>query len=192
MSAGGTVTVLSGPPCSGKSSVGRTLATWAAAEGPRRTVVLEVDALFVLLLPGSDRSRTERLLAYRAAHDLTATFLGAGLDVVLECTYARREQRQSLLDAVEADGPWRLRVAEFAVTPDVALARFRARDEGTDLDEESLRERVGSFPFWSGATAWDASDADVAGLARAVWDWSRAAPADVDPDAWVRAGRGWN
>ena len=54
------ILVLTGPPCAGKSSVGRVLAADSSRE---REAYLEVDALFSLLLPRSDRSRQDRCWA---------------------------------------------------------------------------------------------------------------------------------
>jgi adenylate kinase family enzyme len=50
------VLVLSGPPCSGKSEVGKRLAT-------NSRLHIEIDSLFTLLLPGSDRNMADRMLA---------------------------------------------------------------------------------------------------------------------------------
>jgi len=61
----GGVLVLAGPPCAGKSSVAKVLATDSARS---RRVLIEVDSLFSLLLPDSDRNRHDRMLAYDAAH----------------------------------------------------------------------------------------------------------------------------
>lgn len=82
------VLVLSGPPCSGKSSVGRLLAADPSSLGARR-IHIEVDSIFSLLLSGSDRSKDDRMLAYDAAHLLARMLLTRGRTVVLECTYAR-------------------------------------------------------------------------------------------------------
>jgi predicted kinase len=62
-----------------------------------RWVYLEIDALFTLLTPHSDRNRQDRMLAYDAAHALARLLLDRGRTPVLECTYSRREQRASLL-----------------------------------------------------------------------------------------------
>lgn len=61
------VLVLAGPPCAGKSSVGKVLATDSLRS---RGIHIEVDSFFSLLLPASDRNRNDRMLAYDAAHVL--------------------------------------------------------------------------------------------------------------------------
>jgi predicted kinase len=140
------VIVLSGPPCSGKTSVGRALARGRPGAASR-WVHLEVDGLFALLLPGSDRSREDRMFAYDAAHHLTRMLLARGTTVVLECTYARRDQRTGLRLALADVPSAQLWVVELFVSPDTAVRRFRTRDEATDLDEHSVHERSAAFPY---------------------------------------------
>ncbi len=77
-----------------------------------RWVHLEVDALFALLTPRSDRNRDDRMLAYDAAHALARLLLKRGRTPLLECTYSRREQRASLLREL-ADQPAPLWVVEL-------------------------------------------------------------------------------
>jgi len=78
---------------------------------------VEIDSLFSLLLPGSDRNRDDRMLGYDGAHLLARMLLDRGQMPVLECTYSRRQQRASLLQ-VFADTPETpLWVVEVAVPP---------------------------------------------------------------------------
>lgn len=166
--------VLTGPPCAGKSTVGRLLPG----------VLVQVDAVFDRLLPDSDRNPADRLRAYGAAHVVVRGLLAQGRSPVLECTYARRDQRASLVDALP-DEP--LHVVELHVTAEGALARFRERDQGSDLDEESLRERVDAFPYGVDALALTAGTPEE--MAWQVLAWLAEEPAPLDPDAWVRRGR---
>jgi predicted kinase len=183
------VLVLSGPPCSGKSTIGRVLAADLTAQ---RSVHLEVDALFSLLLPESDRNRGDRMLAYDATHAIARLLLGRGITAVLECTYARVEQRASLVSAL-ADLPaapvW---VVECFVSPDEAVRRFRQRRQATDLDEHLVRERAEAFPYSPNALRLESSAAAPEALARHVAEWLRRAPPSVDRDSWAAAGRGWD
>lgn len=182
------VLVLTGPPCAGKSEVARALA--AEPNGDSR-IFIEVDSLFLLLLPDSDRGRHDRMLAYDAAHVLARLLLERGYTPVLECTYARREQRASLLEAL-ADLPSApLWVVELSVTPDEAVERFRRRLQATDLDEESLRERVAGFQH-SGQALQVPSSAPPPVLAHRVATWLLDRPASVSREAWAAAGRGWD
>jgi predicted kinase len=154
-------------------------------------VHLEVDSLFSLLLPWSDRSREDRMFAYDAAHHLTRMLLARGTTVVLECTYARRDQRAGLRDALADVSSAQLWVVELFVSPDTAVRRFRARDEATDLDENSVHERAAAFPYLDQAHRLTASTPTPDEMAEALLGWWRAGPPAVDPDAWVDAGRAW-
>jgi predicted kinase len=181
--------VLAGPPCAGKSSVGRVLATRSSH---RRTIYLEVDALFSLLLPGSDRNREDRMLGYDAAHVLARMLVEGGDTAILECTYARHEQRASLLKAMADIPAAPLWVVEFSVSPDEAVQRFRRRHQATDLDEASVRERVENFPYSDQALHLESSAAGPDDLASQIVTWLQSRPGSVDRDLWVEAGRAWD
>jgi predicted kinase len=183
--------VLSGPPCSGKSSVGRILAT-DSSSAPHREIHIEVDSLFSLLLPESDRSRDDRMLAYDAAHLFARMLLERGTTTVLECTYARREQRVSLLKAL-ADMPAApLWVVEFFISPDDAVQRFEQRQQATDLDAQLVRERAEAFPYFDQALRLMSSAAAPDALAGDISAWLRHQPQSVQRDLWADAGRGWD
>lgn len=189
MAAPGVI-VLSGPPCSGKSSVGRVLpAAWSAAG--HDVVHIEVDRLFDLLLPTSDRGRVDRMLAYDGAHAIAALAVERGRTVVLECTYARQEQRLSLLSALAAAPEAALRVVEFHVSPDEAVRRFRQRVQGTDLDERAVRERAAAFPYSTVALSVDSATAGPDRLAAELLARLQSGPPPVHADAWAAAGRDW-
>ncbi|MEU5963347.1 AAA family ATPase [Micromonospora parva] len=94
--------------------------------------------------------------AYAGAHLLARMFVDGGETVVLECTYARRDQRASLLEAM-AGSAAPLRVVEFFVTPDEAVSRFRERPQATDLDEALVRERAEAFPYFHDALRIESS-----------------------------------
>lgn len=183
------VLVLSGPPCSGKSTAGRALAAQSNWSRSRR-MHLEVDSLFDLLFPESDRNRDDRMFAYDAAHLLTRMRVERGDGVVLECTYARREQRCSLLRAL-ADTQAPLWVIEFFVTPDEAVRRFRQRRQATDLDEQLVRERAEAFPYSDQALRVVSSAAGPQADARNIVKWLRQRPPPAHQDSWVQTGRGW-
>jgi len=182
------VLVLSGPPCSGKSRVGRELTAHGSEAVPRR-ILLEVDALFDLLLPGSDRNRDDRMLAYDAAHLLASLLVERGHLVVLECTYARREQRVSLVEALAQVPETPLWVVECFVSPEDAVRRFRTREHATDLDEALVRERAEGFRYVDPALRLRSSDATPEALAERVMAWLRRSPPPVQRDVWAQAGR---
>lgn len=182
------IVVLTGPPCAGKSSVGRVLAVdrWALSRP-----YIEIDALFTLLLPGSDRNREDRMLAYDAAHVLACILVERGHTVILECTYARQEQRASLVEAMTAIPSSPLWVLEFGVAADEAVRRFRLRREATDLDEASLRERVDNYPYWDGAFGVTSSTSGPTVLADRINTWLQGMPQSHDRAGWADAGRPW-
>ena len=109
------VLVVAGPPCAGKSSVARLLRT-----GDPRRVLVEVDAVFDLLLPDCDHRPADRLLGYEAAHRLVRLLLERGVPPVLECTYARRDQRTALVAALPEGTP--VHLVELVVSPEEALS----------------------------------------------------------------------
>ncbi len=179
------VLVLTGPPCSGKSSVARRLVQRA---GPDRRVLVGVDAVFDLLLPASDRNQADRMLAYDAAHGAARSLLLCGVPVVLECTYSRAQQRVSLLHALEDLGA-PLRGIEFLVQPDEAVRRFGVRHQETDLDELLVREKALAFPYWGAARQVDSSIASPDGLCDGIVAWLDGEPASVPATSWAAAGR---
>lgn len=180
--------MLAGPPCAGKSSVGRLL---AAQSSHRGNVYLELDSLFLLLLPRSDRNREDRMLSYDAAHAVARTVVENGRIAILECTYARQEQRASLLTALAHLHTAPLWVVELYVSPDDAVQRFRRRKEATDLNEASLRERVENFPYSAQALRLASSSVAPDSLAGQITAWLRSQPGSVDRDLWVASGRAW-
>jgi predicted kinase len=184
------IVVLSGPPCSGKTTAGELLAEERTSSGYGR-IHLEVDTLFELLFPESNRNRDDRMHAYDGAHLLARMFVDRGETVVLECTYARRDQRASLLEASAGSSapPW---VVEFFVTPDEAARRFRERHQATDLDEALVRERAEAFPYFDEALRMDSSSGTPEEHAQSIITWLQQGPRPVDQEAWTRTGRGWN
>lgn len=183
------VLVLTGPPCSGKSSVGKVL---AADSARRRGIYIEVDSLFSLLLPGSDRNRDDRMLAYDAAHVLARMLVERGQTPILECTYARRQQRASLATAMADIPAAPLWVVEFFVSPDDAVQRFRRRLQATDLDEQLVREHAETFPYSDQALRLASSAAAPDELADQITTWLRQQPEPIQRDGWAQAGKGWD
>jgi predicted kinase len=180
------VLVLAGPPCSGKSSVGRVL---SAVLTGGRSVYIEVDALFSLLLPESDRNRRDRMLGYDTAHSVARTVFGAGLMPVLECTYSRLDQRASLGTAFEDIPALPLWVVEFHVSPEEAVQRFRRRYEPSDLDEHLVHERAETFPYSDQAFHVRSSTAVPHDVARQIAAWLAERPEPIPVDVWARAGK---
>ena len=186
------VLVLTGPPCAGKSAIGRTLASSPPSGTDRRSISLEVDSLFSLLLPGSDRNRDDRMLGYDAAHLLARMLLDRGQTPVLECTYSRRQQRASLLQAFADTPETPLWVVEVAVSPDDAVLRFQRRPQATDLHERLVHERARTFPYSDQALRLTSATAAPGNLAQQITAWLPLQPEPVDLARWAEAGKAWD
>jgi len=185
------VLVLAGPPCAGKSAIGRVLARSPVSETDRRWTHLEIDSLFTLLLPESDRNREDRMLAYDAAHLLARMLVDRGQTPILECTYSRLQQRTSLLHAIADIPEVPLWVVEVAVAPDGAVRRFRRRHHATDLDERLVQERARTFPYSHQALRLESAAATPGDLAHQITTWVRLQPQPVERALWAKAGKGW-
>jgi predicted kinase len=135
--------VLAGPPCSGKS----TLAVSIQARSGFHW--LEVDRILSKLIPDSQRGKSDRNLAYRAAHMLAEEMLRCGRPVMLDATYGSSEHRKSVeLLMTVLTVP--LYLIEFNISPDTAVARFKGRSDhpAVDLTEERVR-RIAERYFYS-------------------------------------------
>jgi len=139
-----TVVVLSGPPCSGKSTTG----VWLATTLPG--IHLHVDAILTAIIPGSDRCLKDRRLAYDVAARAIEPVLDRGLSAILDCTYSRKEYRKQIVRSVPAGVP--LIVIEFFVSVDVALLRFEIRKphHAIDLTPAIVADKVRRYPYGYG------------------------------------------
>ena len=181
--------LLTGPPCSGKSSVGRAL---TSERLPGEAVPIEIDSLFDVLFPGSDRNRRDRMLAYDAAHELARMFVERGKLGVLECTYSRREQRTSLVAAMASLPTAPLWVVEFEVGPEQAVERWHQRAQPGDLTEHLVRKRAVTFPYSARSLRLDTSVAAPTELARRIALWLDGEPSSVCRAAWAAEGNEWD
>jgi predicted kinase len=132
------------------------------------------------------------MLAYDAAHAVARVVVGRGHTVVLECTYARTEQRASLLEALADTPETPLWAVELFVSPDEAVQRFRQRHDATDLDERLVRDRAARFPYSDQPLRLPSSAAGPDELARQVSEWWRRRPAGLRREDWAASGRGWD
>ena len=136
--------VLTGPPCSGKSTLAGELAAITGG------VVLDVDQIRQIVIPNSQQSREDRNIAYRCMHLVSQKLLEAGTStVILTATYSRRSPRQwlrSLADSTLAQ----VCVLACQVSPEIAIARFHSREPGhpaVDLTEDLVKQQVMDYPY---------------------------------------------
>lgn len=138
-----TLIVLSGPPACGKSKLARAL---AARHGFAH---LEMDAFRLHLLPGSQSTRENRLVALRAMHAAAQDLLREKKSAILDASYRLPEDRQEAQAAARA-AQAAFALIEFTLPVNLALARCRARRSrhpGDDLTDQRVMELVTQFPF---------------------------------------------
>jgi predicted kinase len=172
--------VLTGPPCSGKSTLGRMLALRVGA------VWLDIDEVRQEILPASHQSLADRDTAYRCIH-LTAGKLveAKGRPIVLAATYGRRQSRIGLVTLIEQTQV-DIGLFQCTIDPDAAAARFRNRPAGhaaVDLSEEAVRRQASSYAY-GGATPIQTHDR--VGLSLDRIERALAAYPPLDLMAWVQ------
>jgi predicted kinase len=134
---------VSGPPCSGKTTIARELASRL------RYIHLEVDRIRIGILPDSTSSLAERDIAYRAMHMLASYLLNSSQSVILDATYTRPEKIADLTELAQRTAT-PLFVVQCLVTPEIALARFRARRQphfAVDLTDEGVLRQAREYPY---------------------------------------------
>jgi len=136
--------VLTGPPCSGKSTLAGQLAAIFGA------LVLDIDQIRQIVIPNSQQSQEDRDIAYRCMHLVAEKLLEVGANaILLTATYSRRHPRQwlrSLADTKSAQ----VCILACRVSPEIAIARFRSRPPGhpaVDLTEDLVRQQVMDYPY---------------------------------------------
>ena len=136
--------VLTGPPCSGKSTIAGQLAAILGG------LVLDIDQIRESVIPNSQQNQEDRNIAYRCMHLVAQKLLEVEANtVILTATYSRRDPRQwlrSLGDSTSA----RIGVIACQISPDTAIARFRSRQPGhpaVDLTEDSVQRQVMDYPY---------------------------------------------
>ncbi|HEU0121165.1 MAG TPA: AAA family ATPase [Bryobacteraceae bacterium] len=133
--------VFAGPPCTGKSTIGRALGY----------AHLEMDAARVALLPDSPHTRDDRKIAYRAVLWAAAHLLRYTDIVICNGGYGHAEDREACVRLAVETGA-RLYVAEFYAPLPVLLERNRQRrghHPGLDLTDERVRELTETYVPWN-------------------------------------------
>ncbi len=157
------IVVFSGPRCSGKSTLGRLLATSG------NMVHLEMDAFRVRILPDAAHTREDRRVAYRAMHFAAELLASRGHSVIVNASYSHEEDRRDL-EAVAAAMSVPLFLIECTVTAETAVARSRERRSthpGLDLTDRRVAELVAGFPFFGGGVTID-STTEIAASMRQI------------------------
>lgn len=136
--------VLSGPPCSGKSTLAEQLAAIFGA------IVLDIDQVREGVIPNSEQSQEDRDIAYRCMHLVSQKLLEVGANhVILTATYSRRNPRQWLRSLADSESA-QVCVLACQVSPEIAISRFRSRKPGhpaVDLTEDSVQRQVIDYPY---------------------------------------------
>ena len=136
--------IVTGPPCSGKSTLAEQLAANLGA------LVLDVDQIRKIVMPGSQQSQEDRDIAYRCMHLVAQKLLEVGANkVLLVATYSRRNPRQWLCSLADNESA-QVCILACQVSPEIAVARFRSRKPGhpaVDLTEDLVRQQVMDYPY---------------------------------------------
>lgn len=144
--------VFGGPPCTGKSTIGRALGY----------AHLEMDAARAALLPDSAHTRADRAVAYRAIL-WTAGLLLRYTDIVIcDGGFGHPEDRDGCRTAARQAGA-ALYVVTFSAPLDVLIERNRLRrghHPGLDLTDARVTELVATYRPWVGGITIDGTQAE--------------------------------
>jgi predicted kinase len=145
--------VVCGPPCSGKSTIARSLSERIGA------IHLELDSILVRVLPGSRHSQPDRDLAYRTIHVIGEYLLESQDQVILDATYARKQARADLEKLRERTGA-AIAMIQCKIPPETARTRFLDRRAGhlaVDLDESRVFRLAEEYPYLESSLIVDAT-----------------------------------
>jgi predicted kinase len=147
---------VAGPPCSGKSTVARSLS--AALSAPH----LEMDRFRERVLPHSDQRVEDRDLAYKAMHFTAELMAPWCRTIVLDATYTAAVCRHWLVGLVNQIGGT-LVVIECRVSTAAAVERWgrRAAHPALDLTAERVAMLARDYPYSPGTCCLDAESLDV-------------------------------
>lgn len=141
--------IFAGPPCTGKSTVGRALG-WAH---------LEMDAARTTLMPDSAHTRADRRVAYRAVLWAAGLLLRYTDTVICNGGFGHAEDREGCLDVAREAGA-AIYVVEFTAPLGVLLERNRARRDthpGLDLNDDRVTEIVTTYSCWGAGIMVDST-----------------------------------
>ncbi|TWE10402.1 hypothetical protein BKA23_2762 [Rudaeicoccus suwonensis] len=132
------------------------------------------------------------MLAYEVAHAMALALIERGRIPVVECTYSRRWQRESLARILQAlPSTTAVHVVECVVSVEEGVRRFRASAEhqATDLTEQLVRERATDYPYTREALQLRSDTGEPEQLAQVAQSWLSAQPIPVNVESWVAAGK---
>ena len=134
---------VAGPPCSGKSTIARTLS--ATLPAPH----LEMDRFRERVLPHGDQRVEDRDVAYKAMHFAAELLAPWCRTIVLDATYTAAICRRWLVDIVDQTGG-ALVVIECRVSVASAVERWarRAGHPAVDLTAERVAMLVRDYPYF--------------------------------------------
>lgn len=175
--------VVSGPPCSGKSSLA------AALSKELRFHWIEVDRVLSSLIPKSDRRKSHRDIAHRAAFLIAEKLLSLSRPVILDATYRTFAQRKSVETCALKAGA-QLYLIQCQVSPQEAVDRYRRRSNhpAIDLNPARIRRLADRYPYSRNGLVLPAKSFPVESvrLAKRYVQLSRPVPVD---GRWSRAAR---
>jgi predicted kinase len=141
--------IFAGPPCTGKSTIGRALGY----------AHLEMDDARVTLLPDAAHTRADRAIAYRAVLWAAGHLLRYTDVVICNGGFGHQVDRDACVElARETDAA--LCVAEFEAPLAVLLERNLARRDahpGLDLTDARVAEIVESYRWWGAGIRVDST-----------------------------------
>jgi predicted kinase len=158
--------VFGGPPCTGKSTVGRALGY----------AHVEMDAARAAILPNAAHTREDRAIAYRAVLWTAAQLLRYTDIAICDGGYGRQADRDACVTLARESGS-EFYLVEFTAPLDILLRRNRERrahHPGLDLDDARVTGIVETYP-WSGTGLLVDSTRPVADCVSAVREYLHAA-----------------
>lgn len=138
--------VFSGPPCSGKSTLGQLLSARLGME------YRQMDQIRKRLFPESQQEAEHRKIAYAAMHMIAEEFLTRDKSMIVDATYGPIEQRKAIESIAQERGA-QLYLIECKVPVNVAVDRFvnhrkHGEHPAVDLTSEKVASLVQGFPYF--------------------------------------------
>lgn len=140
-----------GPPCTGKSTLAIKVATHLKLSH------LQMDQVRKQLIPASQHDKKDIDIAYRAMHFAAGLLLEHNVDVIVDSTYGRFQQRRDL-EAIAQKAQALLFLIQCKISPQEAKVRFNQRRKehaAIDLTEDRVSLLAESYPYCSSGLTID-------------------------------------